>query len=98
AVEEDRVVADDVAAAQREHADLVTRPRARLALASVDEAMVLPGDGLARRLRDLGEPQRGPARRVHLQAVVRLDDLDVVVRAERRDRLLEERGEDVDPN
>src|SRR5437016_519945 len=78
----DRVIADGVAAAQRDDADFRIGPRAGLALAA--EARTA-GKRCALRIGDdLGEAQRGAARRVALQAVVDLRDLDVERRPERR--------------
>src|SRR5262245_54691531 len=76
-----RVLADDVPGAQREDADLGPRALARQSLSAVDGDLIeispeRGGD-------DLRHPQRGAARRVLLEAVVRLGDLDVVVVAER---------------
>jgi hypothetical protein len=75
------VVADDVAAAQGLDADL-----AGAAGADVAVARVAGGGGQvpARRLGDrFGQPQRRARRGVLLAAVVRLDDLDVVIGAQR---------------
>ena len=77
--EDDGVVADDVAAAQRDDADLARRcacrrcPRAPAAWLRSKSRPQAGGDGAAER-------QRGAARRVDLHAVVDLDDLGVEAR------------------
>ena len=75
--EHHRVLADDVAAADRMEADLRRLPLAGNAFAAEDEILFVqsPGD-------DLAQLQRRAGRRVDLVAVVRLDDLDVVAVAE----------------
>jgi hypothetical protein len=89
--EEDGVVADDVAAAQRREADAA---RAALAVAVVDGAAV---ERLALRgSDDLAHAQRRAARRVDLHAVMRLDDLDVEALGERARRDVDQLHDHVD--
>src|SRR5688572_6614374 len=74
------VLADDIAAAHRGHADLAARAGADIAVACValDPVVVgsVTGGDLAR------DRQRGARRRIALRPVVRLDDLGVPLRAE----------------
>src|SRR5262245_54037904 len=70
--EEDRVFADIVAGADSLNADLVVWPFADVPFAAVPDVLLTH-----RRLDDAGEVDRGPARRVLLEAVVPLDDLNV---------------------
>src|SRR5512143_242846 len=80
AAEEDGVLADDVAAPERLHADLPGRPLAEDPVARVRERLLRVA---AERLGgDLPEPDGGAGRRVALLLVVDLDDLDVVTVAE----------------
>src|SRR5512138_3755534 len=80
AAEEDGVLADDVAAAQRLDPDLPGRPLAEDAVPRVRERVLRIA---AERLgRHLAEPDGRARRRVALLLVVHLDDLDVVVVAE----------------
>src|SRR5581483_11847463 len=78
--EDDRVLADDVAAAQRREADRARRPLAGDAFARVDRVIGEAHAG-ARGGR-LAELERRARRRVDLVAVMHLDDLDVERRAE----------------
>src|SRR5262249_19118768 len=72
--EEHGVLANDVAAAQRLHADLPGGPLAdRTGPGEAHRPGVLP----ARLGHDLGEAEGGPARSVLLQAVVELEHLGV---------------------
>src|SRR5207245_1896755 len=75
------VLTDDVSRAQREDADLLRRALARKTLPPVDRRLT---ELAAERLGDdLRHPRCGAARRVLLEAMVDLGDLDVVVIAER---------------
>ena len=78
--EDDGVVADHVAAAQRMHADFMFRPGADHPFATVaDIGRVVP---VARGAHLFGEPHRGAGGGVLLLVVVHFDDFDVVVRPE----------------
>src|SRR5262245_3524928 len=80
--EEHLVLADDVPAAQAREADRAGRAACRLAEPAVDGML---GERTAPRTRhDLPEPERRPRRGVRLAAVMRFDDLDVVVRRKGR--------------
>ena len=87
------VLADDVAAAHRVDADLLAGARADLPLAAV--ARDLAEIALERLGEHRGHRQRRARRRVLLLPVVQLDDLDVVVVAERARRLRQEAEEHV---
>src|SRR5205823_14018098 len=87
--EGDRVLADHVARAEREDADLLPCALAREALPAVDgDRAEVAAEGLR---DDFRHPERGAARRVLLEAMVDLGDLDVVVVAERLRHRAEER-------
>src|SRR5262245_27817206 len=89
------VLADDVAAAHRRHADLAARARPDVAVAAVAlDAVVVRA--VAGRDRP-GDHQRRPRRSVALGAVMGLDDLGVPLGAERARRLTDQPGDEVDP-
>ncbi len=89
--EDDRVIADDIAAAQSRETD-----RARLALAgnTVADIHAVAGEVASERGRcRLAEHQRRARRRVDLVPVMHFDDLDIVVVAEALRGNLDQLGE-----
>ena len=93
AEEVDRVIADHVPAPDGVDPDLGRRARPRPPFATIHEA-----GAAASIARDLRDAERRAAGRVHLEPMVGLDDLDVELRPQHRDRLRDERAEDVDPD
>ena len=73
--EEHGVVADDIAAAERVHADFARLARADVAEAAVGDVVLIGGAGFL--VEDFQEAARGAGRRVDLVFVVHLGDLDV---------------------
>src|SRR5699024_5088824 len=77
---QDGVIADDVAPANRGEADGLPPPRPGLALPAIDRHLVqIPAQGLG---HHLAQPQGRARGRIHLVAVMPLDDLDVDAVAE----------------
>ena len=92
--EDHRMVADHRAAAQRCEADGAAGPRAGDAVAAAHGSLV-EGDAPPLR-RGAAEKERGAGGGVDLVAMMHLDDLDVVVRAEDRGGAADEAGEKID--
>ena len=88
------MLADHGAAAKGRKADIAGIARAGMPVAAAHGA-ILQGD-LAAFRRRLAEEERGAGGRIHLHAVVHLQDLDVEVFAERRRDLAHEAREQVD--
>ena len=86
--EHHRVIADDIAAAQRGEADRAGAALAGVPLACVDRDVVEPAS--LRRGDDLAHLERGARGRIDLVAVMRLEDLDVVAAGEDSRRDLEQ--------
>lgn len=86
--EDDGMIADHIAAAQRMHPKLGLRPLAGHSLASMPRVPLITSS--ARFERHLGQPPRRSARRVFLEPVVHFDDLDIESLAEHLDSLIDQ--------
>ena len=94
AAEDHRMLADDIAGAHGEQRDLFLAALADDALTAVDcNFFKIAVERVCDRTPKC---QRRAARRVFLEAMVRFDDLDVVIVAEHLRRLTQERNKNVD--